>query len=215
MSETLRWPSLGRKIAAARQLLVEGRTPEIFFREWVAALGLGGQVEVRSYGSLNELTPYLKVFTGYKEFRTLVTTLAIIRDAEDNPASGAFESICAALAQVGLSKPERIGSFSAGTPRTGIFVLPDCEHPGMLESLCWSALESDPKLAPHLECVSAYLACLRKSKLEIANEAKARVWTYLSGKGQFDPQVGRAAQAKVWDWTSPALSPLAGFLRAM
>jgi hypothetical protein len=214
-SPQLRWPSLGRPIQAAKQRLVEGRTPEIFFREWVEALELEGDAEVRDYGSLADLTPYLKVFTTYKDFRELVNSVAIIRDAEDKPATFAFDSVCAALRTVGLPCPTSPASFSDGMPRTGIFVLPDCQQSGMLETLCWSALQSDHGFAPQLGCVTTYLNCLKQANTVIRNETKARVWTYLAGKGHFDPQVGRAAQAKVWDWTSPALQQLSVFLKAL
>ena len=208
-------PSLERPIKAPKQLLVEGRTPEIFFREWVEAVDLKGEVEVRDYGSLADLTAYLRVFTGYKEFREIVVSVGVVRDAEDKPAAAAFQAVCAALKTVALPAPEGINAFSQGNPRTGIFVLPDCEGSGMLETLCWSALGADPKLTPHLECVAAYLGCVRKSNVEIRNESKARVWAYLAGRGQFDPQVGRAAQAKIWDWTSPVFQPLSAFLKAL
>jgi hypothetical protein len=211
----MNWPSLGRPIKAPKQLLVEGRTPEIFFREWVEAMGLKAQLEVRDYLSLNDLTPFLKLFTGYREFREIVTSVAVVRDAEANSASSAFDSVCAALRAVNLPCPRAIASFSEGTPRTGIFVLPDCRSPGMLETLCWSVLQADPRCAQHLECVTDYLTCLRKGNAEIRNETKARVWTYLAGKGHFDPQVGRAAQAKVWDWASPAFQPLSTFLKSI
>jgi Protein of unknown function (DUF3226) len=211
----MRWPSLGRPIQAPKQLLVEGRTPEIFFREWVEAMGLKGQLEVRDYLSLSDLTPFLKLFTSYKEFRETVTSLAIVRDAEAQPASSAFDSVSAALKAVSLPCPDMLASFSQGMPQTGIFVLPDCHSPGMLETLCWSVLEADAKSAQQLECVTAYLACLRRVNTDIRNETKARVWAYLAGMGQFDPQVGRAAQARVWDWESPAFRPLAAFLKSL
>lgn len=209
------WPSLKRPIQAPKQLLVEGRTPEIFFREWVAVLELGNQVEVRDYGSIADLTAYLRVFTARKEFREAVQSVAIVRDAEDQPASSAFKSVCASLGEVKLESPEQLGGFSSGKPRTGVFVLPDCRQPGMLETLCWSALEQDPRLAPQLNCVTAYLACRRAAQAQVHNEAKARVWTFLAGQGLFDPQVGRAAQKSVWDWSSPALADLGAFLKAL
>jgi hypothetical protein len=208
-------PSLRRPIEAPKQLLVEGRTSEIFFREWVEAAGLKGAVEVRDYGSLADLTAYLRVFTGYKEFRESVVSVGVVRDAEERPAASAFQAVCAALSAVNLPIPDELNAFSAGNPRTGIFVLPDCEQPGMLETLCWSVLGADPKLADHLGCVATYVACLRKNNVEIRNEAKAKVWTYLAGRGQFDPQVGRAAQAKMWDWASPTFQPLSAFLKAL
>ena len=212
----MEWPSLRRPIQAKKQLLVEGRTPEIFFREWVEAIGLKGQVEVRDYQSLSQLTDYLKVFTGYKEFRELpVDSLGIIRDAEDQPAASAFNSVCSSLRAVGLNRPEKPCVFSDGMPKTGIFVLPDCERAGMLETLCWSVLQADAKYAGQLTCATAYLDCLRAAKVEVHNETKAKVWAYLAGTGRFDPMVGRAAQAKLWDWTSPVLRPLSEFLKSL
>ena len=60
----MEWPSLRRPIQTSKQLLVEGRTAEIFFREFTEALGLKEQVQVRDFGSLEELTPYLELFAG-------------------------------------------------------------------------------------------------------------------------------------------------------
>ena len=207
------WPSMQRPITTPKQLLVEGRTPEIFFREWVETAGWKEKIEVRSYNSLSQLTDFLKVFTGKKEFRESVASVGIIRDAEDKPAASAFQSVCESLKAVGLSCPDVCGTFSAGSPRTGIFILPDCEQPGMLETLCWSILESEPKHGQELECVRAYFQCLDRAKIQPLNPAKAKVWTYLAGSGAFDPQVGRAAQQKKWNWESPALLPLSKFLQ--
>ncbi len=209
----MEWPSLKRPIQAPKQLLVEGRTAEIFFREWVEALGLEGQVEVRDFGSLTVLTDFLKVFTGYKEFRESVVSVGIIRDAEDMPAESAFRSVCYSLQVVGLTCPEACGAFSAGEPRTGIFVLPDCRQPGMLETLCWASLEDDPKNQPELACVMAHFACLGRANVQVRNPAKAKVWTYFAGGCEMEPQVGRAAQAKIWNWESAALQPLASFIK--
>jgi hypothetical protein len=64
----MRWPSLEREIRAAKQFLVEGRTAEIFFRERIEAIGLKADVEVRDYGSLDDLGSYLRVFAKRKEF---------------------------------------------------------------------------------------------------------------------------------------------------
>jgi len=209
----MEWPSMQRPTRAPRQLLVEGRTPEIFFREWVEALGLKGTIEVRDYGSLSKLTDFLKVFTGRKEFKETVESVGIVRDAEDQPAAAAFRSVCASLKEVGLVCPEKFGSFGTGPKRTGVFVLPDCDQPGMLEALCWTILETDLKSKPEVDCITAHFQCLGRANVQTHNPHKAKVWTYLAGRGEFDPQVGRAAQANVWDWNSPALVSLTGFLR--
>ena len=112
-----------------------------------------GRIEVRDFGSLDDLPAFLRVFTGYKEFRENVTSLAVIRDAEDKPALSAFNSVCKALTVVNLPLPGTMATFSGGTPHTGVFVLPDCQNPGMLETLCWSVLQSDAKSEQRLGCV--------------------------------------------------------------
>jgi Protein of unknown function (DUF3226) len=211
----MEWPSMQRPIRAPKQLLVEGRTPEIFFREWVEALGLKGKIEVRDFRSLDQLTSFLKVFAGRPEFKETVESVGIIRDAEDKPAAAAFQSVCASLRLADLPCPATCGVFNDGPKRTGVFVLPDCVQPGMLETLCWTILETDPKFKPEVDCVMAHLQCLGRAKVQTQNPHKAKVWTYLAGRGKFDPQVGRAAQNKLWDWNSPALLNLTGFLRSL
>ncbi len=209
------WPSLKRPLQAPRQLLVEGRTPEIFFREWIEVSGLKGQMEVRDYGSIQDLDSFLKLFTSLKAFREIVTSVGIVRDAESMPASSAFESVCASLKAVGLDYPAIMNAVKAGTPQIGVFILPDGHQPGMLETLCWSLLTADPQKGSQLACVTQYMDCLRGAGVAIENETKARVWSFLAGLGQFDPQVGRAAQAKTWDWSSPAFKPLSLFLKSL
>jgi hypothetical protein len=67
--------SLDRPITAPAQLLVEGRTPEIFFREFVDELGLSEGVQVRTFGGIQSLQPYLELFTGKAAFKEKVTKL--------------------------------------------------------------------------------------------------------------------------------------------
>lgn len=207
------WPSLKRPIVAPKQLLVEGRTPEIFFREWVQALGI--PVEVRDYGSIHDLTDYLAALKGRPEFQGGVNSLAIVRDAEENPAGAAFDSVCASLRAAGIECPAAMGMFGSAVPKAGVYILPDCKQPGMLETLCWSVLEANERHATQVKCVKEYLTCVRGANVQIENESKAKVWSYLAGLGKFDPQVGRAAQNSVWDWNSPVLAHLATFLKTL
>ena len=206
--------SLQRPIQTPKQLLVEGRTAEMFFREWIEATKLNHSMEARNFGSNANLTGYLRTFSSAREFREKVNALGVIRDAEAGPAANAFQSVCASLKAAGLTSPAALGAYGEGTPRTGVFILPDCHQPGMLETLCWQILEGDAKAASQIQCVKAYLDCLRP-QTQIQNEAKAKVWTFLAGRGEFDPLVGRAAQVGIWDWTSPALTQLSGFLRSL
>ena len=149
--------SLQRPILTPKQLLVEGRTPEMFFREWVENTNLRQQIQVRDFGSISNLTGYLKVFVSYRAFREKVASVGVIRDAEVHSATTVFDSVCRSFTSAGLNAPSALSCASAGTPRTAVFVLPDCSQQGMLETLCWQVLQADKKFAGHLECVTAYL----------------------------------------------------------
>src|SRR5437879_1188602 len=91
--------SLDRVITTPGQLLVEGRVPEIFFREMIAAQSLGGALEVRTFGDISKdnLQIYLELLTQKPAFKERVRRLGIVRDAEAAAASSALQSVQAAL----------------------------------------------------------------------------------------------------------------------
>src|SRR5262245_30113472 len=97
---------LGEEIETPAQLLVEGRTPEIFFREMIEYLSLKDRIQVRDFGGIGDLTAYLKTFTQLADFVEKVTSLGIIRDAEDKLASDGFTSVCASLKIAGIEPPD-------------------------------------------------------------------------------------------------------------
>ena len=205
--------SLERPIKAPAQLLVEGRTPEIFFREFVKWLKLEGQVEVRTFGDISRKTleTYLKVFSDHVAFKNGVRRLAIIRDAEAGPASEAYESVCGAVRSVLRITPAPIGQFSGGPLSVGIFILPDCSEPGMLESLCLDAVDRDESV---LRCVSGFANCLGKE--DDFSDPKRRLAAWVLAKGVMDPQLGRAAQKPgLIPWDAPAFDSLRSFLSAL
>ncbi len=221
--------SLGREIKTSIQILVEGRTPEIFFREMVEKhLNLKDKIQVRDFKNIENLTTFLRIFTRRPEFIEKVTSLGIIRDAEDKPATSAFQSVCNSLETVGITRPNKIGEVQnrtfdlpdviGDTPtreiKTGVFILPDCNDKGMIETLCLQSLTEDKTQEISLKCVDEYFECLRKNNgVSPENIEKAKTWTFLSAHGSFDPQVGRAAQKKIWNWGGQTFQPLVDFLR--
>ena len=205
--------SLKRAIETPAQLLVEGRTAEIFFRELVEFLHLQSQIEVRDFGDIDNLTAYLETFTQLEKFIEKVTSLGIIRDAEDKPAKSAFSSVCSSLKTVRIEPPENIGAVAQNTLKIGVFILPDCQNEGMLETLCLRSVSDQPA---SLACIDGYFDCLEKNGIALPkNKAKARTWTFLAAQNLSDPQVGRAAQAKIFPWNSDAFKPLREFISAL
>lgn len=134
--------SLSRPINAPKQLLVEGRTPEILFRELVEHLKLT-DMQVRDYGDINNLTDYLRTFSRLPGFVEMVRSLGIIRDAEDKPASVAFESVCGSLGVANLPIPSQPGIMYGELFRAGVFILPNCVDRGMLEDVCLESVGNE------------------------------------------------------------------------
>ena len=201
---------LQRPITKPGQVLVEGRTCELFVKALVRTMSLADRLEVRDFGPKEGLKTFLAAFTGLREFRLLKPALGIVRDAEDGPAPNAFDSVRDALRGVGLVPPVRMGTVGPDVPRVGVYILPDCSSPGMLESLCYDSIGHEAVKV----CVEAYFACVHKTGGPLPkNMAKAKVFAYLATKDISDPLVGRAAQAGIWDWNAQPFARLKTFLR--
>jgi hypothetical protein len=210
--------SMKRDITAPSQLLVEGRTPEIFFRELVEQLGLTAGINVRTFGDVakDTLQTYLEIFTQRAVFKEKVSRLAIIRDAEAITAAGAFQSVCSALISANVVAPTIIGQFTQPPLCVGVFILPDCSRPGMLETLCLEAAaeceaNSQTKLLP---CVDEFFRCVGTATT-FDNPTKARFAAYALARGVVDPQLGRAAQKRIIPCKANVFIPLVEFLKQL
>lgn len=115
-----------RPISTRKQLLVEGRTAELFFEVLAAHLSVQ-ELEIRQFSSISDLTPFLRAFCSRPEFKQQVESLAIVRDAEFTVRAGrtptepqtarqAFQSVCSSLAAAGLPGPSAPGVFTLNTP---------------------------------------------------------------------------------------------------
>jgi hypothetical protein len=208
--------SVERPIVAPAQLLVEGRTPEMFFREFVQELGLRERIDVRTFGGISELQVWIELFTAKATFKEKVASLAIVRDAESEPAAIAFQSICSALSQAKLVVPTAIASFTSPPLRVGVYVLPDCNRAGILETLCLEAAAESEANAPikFLPCVDEFFHCI-ETATTFDNPTKARFSAYALARGVVDPQLGRAAQKRVISCHAKVFGPLAEFLKQL
>ena len=192
-------------ITHPRQLLVEGRTAKIFFNAFLAARGFS-EIDVQSFGGVTDLRGFLRAFVRSPGFGA-VKALGVVRDAESD-ATAACESVRAAFRQAGLSQPTLHALVAAGTPATGIFILPDGRGPGMLETLCLAAVGRDPSFA----CVEDFVRCLGERGAHPAPLDKARAQAFLASRARAGLEVGRAAQTGYWPLEGDAFDPLAAFL---
>jgi len=210
LPENLQLPGGRYPITYPKLLLVEGQDAFQFFKALLQHLDLLDKIEIRNYGGVTDWAAYLntlKVTSGFAS----VTSIGIVRDAEAN-ASSAFESVCDGLKQAGLHVPSQPGSMTSGRPRIAVFILPDCESSGMLETLCLRAVENDPGTL----CVAEYFACLQRKGLSLpTNMPKAQVHAFLASRPKADLLLGQAAHAGYWPWHSQAFDRLKQFLRAL
>lgn len=200
--------STPRILSLPKQLLVEGKDAWHFFSELVKYLGLS-DIEIQDFAGINQLSGYLKQIVRNPGFKTVpVTSMAIIRDAEDCVES-AFQSVCGALRNAGLPAPMNTAKPISGEIRVGIFILPDNENPGMIETLLLHAINDDPAIP----CVDAYLQCLLdKCGIIPRPRDKARLLAYLASRPDIKPLTGHAARSGYLQLDSKAYEPLKHFL---
>ena len=216
------WPeqqSFDRPITTPGQLLVEGRVPEMFFREMIAACGCESLLEVRTFGDISKdnLQTRLELFAQKAAFKERVKRLGVVRDAESSSASSAFQSVQAALRDAQLPVPSRMQDLEGNPLSVGVFILPNCQDSGMLEGLCLAAVAESEQAQTGvlLSCVDAFFSCLGQGGQQPANPTKARFAGYALARDVIDPQLGRAAQKGTIPWNATAFGPLKAFLCAI
>ena len=213
--------SLAGGPVSSKLLLVEGNDDRRFFGAMREHLGVTG-IEIDSYNGKDKLRNDLAERVRNPDFQT-VASLGIVRDA-DNSSQSAFESVRGSLRRADLPVPD-----APATPierdglRVSVLILPPDDDKGELENVCLNSIES----AADLQCVETYFDCLSKVEpLISANHlAKARLHSYLAAGPVYATQgnesarrrpglrLGEAAEAGVWDWSSPAFDRVVEFLR--
>ncbi|MYC34586.1 MAG: hypothetical protein F4X64_15595 [Chloroflexi bacterium] len=208
-------------------LLVEGADDRRLFGALANHLAIHG-ITIESYNGKSNLGNDLANRTRSPHF-SLYSSLGIVRDADDN-AQSAFNSVISALLRAKLPKPTSpVSPATEHGLRVAVLIIPPDEDSGELENLCLRSIENAEERA----CVDACINCVETAGEPIsANRlAKAKVHTYLAAgpePGFFagtpnestdrrNPglRVGEAAEARVWDWTSPAFAAVADFLRSL
>jgi hypothetical protein len=136
-------------------LIVEGKEDKFFFEALLKYLQITS-IQVEPIGGKTQLARNLLELRGQAEFDTIVKTLAVVRDADDNP-EGAFQSVCGALKNANLSVPTHHLQFTADLPQTGVLILPSITKMGALEDVCLAAIADNAILK---SCVTEYFACV-------------------------------------------------------
>lgn len=160
-------------------------------------------VQVLNFGGIHELQRYLSALVMASDWGR-VTSLGIIRDAEEN-AQSAQQSVQQAVERTVLSS-------SGDNPRVSTFILPDNERPGMLETLLCESFGADEVNA----CIEEFFACCGDlAQVEVKRIEKARAHAYLATCKDPHVSVGVAAQKDYWNLEHQAFEQLRTFIREL
>jgi hypothetical protein len=199
-----------KEISQPKQLLVEGRSAEIFFGALLNQLALN-DVQTQNFGGNDELPGFLKALRQGPGFLEQVISVGIIRDAETD-ARAAFQSVCSALRGAGLAVPTQAMMPIGQRPQVGILILPDATTPGMLETLCLRSVADNPVI----ECIEQYFQCVEQCTSSLPNNMhKAKVQAFLASRSRPALLLGQAASAGYWPWDSPVFSDAKLFLQRL
>lgn len=200
--------SAPERIESRIQLLVEGNDHRNFFRVFIRHLAIK-DIQVWSFGGVNDLGRFLRAFVNQPGFRESVHRIGIVRDAE-NSAKGAFQSVQSSLDRAGLSVPDRPEALSEGKPIVSVLLLPGRGKSGMLETILCETFAGSAED----ECISSFFECVAKAGVvDIRRPDKARAWAYLTTKPDPHHSVGYATAKGYWgDLNQPAFEIVRDFL---
>ena len=196
-------------------LIVEGKDEELFFEALMKNLGLT-DIQILPIGGKTKLRENLRHLVNKVPDFDMVTSLGIVRDADDDPKA-AFQSVSDALKEVKLPTPSNPLIPSTGpNPRNpkyhikvNVFIMPDGNSFGDLEELCLRAVKTDPAM----ECVDEYFDCLKHKALALPKQmSKAKVHVFLASRIKPDKRLGEAAKAGYWPWNHNAFEKIKNFL---
>jgi hypothetical protein len=190
-----------------KQLLAEGNEAVSFFKSFLSHIHLV-DFQIQNFGGTTELREYLLAFSKMPGFSKIVTSLAIIRDAESDP-NAAFTSVCSSLLNSNLPVPSVPTNLSPGPPRVGVYILPDSSSTGMLETLCLRAVNGDPVM----RCLDLYFdCCLEQLGYKPAKVDKARLRAFLASRERPELPLGPAGSAGHLNFASNEYNAIKAFL---
>ena len=202
----------GTRIRSDRLLLVEGKDEVNLFDALMKhCLDADPPLQVIDAGGKDRFPKNLRaLYTAARALPSL-RAIGVVRDADDD-AAGAFRSVCDHVRNAGYEPPAVHGEFSDATPSIGVFIVPNGEDPGAIETLCRRSREGDEVG----RCVDEYLRCLDGNEaIRSMNEDKSFAHAYLAVMEDPVARVGEGARQGVWDFESAAFAELSEFVREL
>jgi hypothetical protein len=193
-----------KAISSDKVLLVEGSSPEHFFRALTRHLLIEDSIDIRNFGGNQDFSVYLRTLCSTTDFKDRVRSIGVIRDAETS----------ASAARASIENAINIAKISPDVQKQ-LFILPDNKSPGNIETLCMRSVQDKPIIS----CVEQFLDCVTKSNGKVwptdHKKDKALVQIYAATLDPPKPYAGLASYHHVWPWTSPVFAELVTFLQTL
>ena len=191
-------------------MLVEGNDERNFFGAMLRHLNMDG-VQIQNFGGVDNLRNFLTTFARLDDFLESVGSVGIVRDAETS-AEPAFRSVQGALRNAGMNVPNAPGVKIDGSPSVSVFILPDNESGGMLETLLCRTFEDTPMNG----CIDGFFDCVSGETGErLHRPEKSRAHAYIATTPEPQVSVGVAAQRGYWNLDHAAFGGVRRFLQSL
>lgn len=207
------------KIESDSLLLVEGKDEVSFFKALLKKMDIKVKdeksnegVQIHDAGGCYKFPARFKLLVKDSGF-SQVRKLGFVRDAEKNEAKSAFDSICKVLKDTNALErlPCNIGKVEEiGKLKVGIFIMPNNQDKGMLESLCLQSIK-DMHCNKEME---TYIECLKKHNENNSsfNSEKAKTQVYLASKVPIVQSLGLGACKGYFNFDDPIFDEIRSFL---
>lgn len=192
-------------------LLVEGKDDKAFFEALINHefdSDVLQRIQVQILKDNTKWKSKLKVISGRQEFKDIVSSLGLVRDADGDPTA-AFQSVYDALNDNDLPVPEKPVVSVGNSPKVSVLILPKENEPGELEDLCLESVKDDPA-TPYVE---QYFSDLYGAELSLPVKlCKPKVQVFLASRSRIIDGLRMAAKAGCWPWENEAFRHVKMFL---
>ena len=200
------------KIDLEKVLAVEGKDEYNFFDVLLKTLSINN-VQIIDVGGKDKFKKILSVYLQTERALVRIKSIGFVRDAENQEAAAAFQSICSILRDFGLPSPtEPLKVIEQNGKKVSIFIMPNNNDCGMLEDLCLASIQGTDVYGCVKCFVNSYEDKIEKEKY---NEAKAKILAYLSTRVPVVQSIGIAAKQNVWDFSNPCFNDIKKFLKEL
>lgn len=197
------------KLNTHNLLLVEGKDEENFFKAILKHLRIDS-VQVLAVQGKDNFTNVLSAVTKLSNFPQ-VKKLLLVRDADygSGAANSAFDSLKKALENSALASPEKPAQWSKekNALQTCIFIMPNNEDEGMLETLCMQSFSDEQK--QHIQKFLEKNGNIKKERYD-----KAQLLAWLALRGAPVTSLGLAAQKGELDFSNICFEALKAILES-